>query len=97
MTAARKPVTMCCVTLDFKHYLIPADKGMKLVELLQSAFECEKTYEARGGYAYEVREQPEHVSLEIVRPGQIRQARPPGPRALPAPGAPVTLSSLKDS
>lgn len=96
MTTAKKPVTMCCVTIDFRTYLLPADKGMKLVELLQSAFECEKLYEDRG-YAYQVGVQPERVSLEIVRAGQIRQpltANPAGTRLLSAPGRPRTLGTL---
>jgi hypothetical protein len=99
MTAAKKAVTMCCVSIGYREYLMPLDKGTKLVELLQSAFECEKRFEHRG-YTYLVGDQPEGVGLEVVRPSQIQQpspGRPPGPRALPAPQAPITLSSLKDS
>lgn len=87
MTAVKKPVTMCCVSIGYSYYLLPADKGMKLVELLQSAFECERSFGERSA-VYEVGIQPEHVTLEIVRPAQIRQRPQPeteGGRLLPSP------------
>lgn len=98
MTAAKKPVTMCCVHIGYRGYLMPLDKGTKVVELMQAAFECEQRYE--DGHTYLVGEQPSGVSLEIVRPSQIRHPKPPappGPRALPAPAAAITLDSLKDA
>jgi len=69
--APKKPVAMCCVTIGYKEYLLPADKGMKLVELLQSAFETEKKYESRG-YTYYVGDQPE-VELALVKASQLKQ------------------------
>lgn len=70
MTAAKKPVPMCCVTISYSHYIMPADKGMKLVELLQTAFEADKNYDDRG-YVYGVSEQPQ-VEFALVKPSQIR-------------------------
>lgn len=70
MTTAKKPVPMCCVTIDFRCYIMPADKGMKLVELLQTAFEADKNYADRG-YVYGVGDQPE-VEFAMVKPSQIR-------------------------
>lgn len=66
---AAKPVNVCCVTIGFEHYLLPLDKGLKLVDLLQNAVQCEKHYES--GYEYSVREQAE-CSLVMVKASQIR-------------------------
>jgi hypothetical protein len=73
LTAAKKAVAMCCVSIGHQDYLLPADKGMKLVELLQSAFETEQRYVERG-YIYYVGEQPA-VALALVRAAQIKPAR----------------------
>jgi hypothetical protein len=69
--ASKKPVAMCCVSIGYEHFLLPADKGMKLVELLQSAFHVEKEY-ANRGYVYLVGDQP-GVELALVRASQIKQ------------------------
>lgn len=69
--APKKTVVMCCVTIGYREYILPADKGMKLVELLQSAFETEKKYEGRG-YSYYVGDQPE-VELALVKASQLKQ------------------------
>lgn len=70
--APKKPVAMCCVTIGGYHeYLLPADKGIELVKLLQSAFETEKKY-GGGGYFYYVGDQPE-VSLNLVKASQLKQ------------------------
>lgn len=68
--APKKPVAMCCVSIGYQDFLLPADKGMKLVELLQSAFQVEKSYANRTSYV--VGDQPE-VELALVRASQIKQ------------------------
>jgi hypothetical protein len=79
MTTAKKPATMCCVNVGYSNtYLLPIDKGMKLVELLQSAFECEREYGSLHP-KYTVGQQPSHISLEIVRPEQLRHPDPKQP------------------
>lgn len=65
-----KPVQLCCVQIGYSSYLMPADKGMKVVELLQSAVDCKKDYAERG-YVYTVGTQPE-VELALVRSDQVR-------------------------
>lgn len=68
--APKKPVDMCCVTIGHRDYLLPADKGMKLIALLQSAFETDKRYGDRG-YVYHLGDQPE-VELALVRASQLK-------------------------
>ena len=65
MSTAKKPVPMCCVNIDFNYYIMPADKGMKLVELLQTAFKANKNYDDRG-YVYGVGDQPEVDRKSVV-------------------------------
>jgi hypothetical protein len=69
--APAKPVAMCCVSIGYRTYLMPADKGMKVVELLQHAIECDERYEGIKGPTYQVLDQPE-VAYKAVRPNQIR-------------------------
>jgi hypothetical protein len=45
-TRSTKPTSICRVSIDHRDYLMPADKGMKLVELLQPAVECRRDYAA---------------------------------------------------
>jgi hypothetical protein len=72
VTAARKAVAMCCVAIDHNSFLLPVDKGMKLVELMQHAVACNIRYEA--GYRYLVRETPS-IELTLVKPSQVVMPR----------------------
>lgn len=82
---AHQAVQMCCVQIGHYSYLMPSDKGMKVVELLQSAFECKKDYAERG-YVYTVGSQPE-VELALVRSDQVRAPEEQSS------GAPLRLSA----
>lgn len=73
MTTPKKPAPMCCVSIAHSDYLMPADKGMKLVELLQSAFKARRDY-GDGGYTYVIGEQPS-VELSLVKASQIKARR----------------------
>lgn len=70
MTAPKKAVPMCCVSIDYRSYLMPVDKGMKLVELMQFAFETDPSYGDRS-YTYHIGDQPA-VQFTLVKPAQIR-------------------------
>lgn len=77
-TRQTKPVAMCCVTIDYQEFLMPADKGMKVVELLQSAFKCERRYDERSDRKYYIGEQPQ-VEFALVRSNQVAEAAVPAP------------------
>lgn len=64
-----KQVQMCCVEVGYQRLLMPADKGMKLVELLLHAITSERTYE-RDEFEYRAGQQPE-VSLTLIKPSQV--------------------------
>ena len=68
--APKKPVAMCCVTIGHQDFILPADKGMKLVEIMQSAFDTQKNYGDRA-YSYHIGDQPQ-VELALVRAAQIK-------------------------
>lgn len=90
--APAKATPMCCVSIGYRDFLLPADKGMKLVEILTHAIEVDKDYED-GGYVY-TPQQPPEVQYSAVKTGRIRAPRAPAPeatadgvvlRSLPAP------------
>lgn len=71
--ATKKSVQMCCVSVDYRTYLLPATDGMRLVEIMQRAFECNARYDE--GKTYELGPQPE-VSLVLVKPSQVKEPLP---------------------
>lgn len=71
---------MCSVTIGYEQYLLPAAQGMKLVEIMASAFKVDQQYADRG-YVYYVGEQP-NVALALVRPSEIKQRPAQGAQLL---------------
>lgn len=69
-----RPVQMACLSIGFNDYLLPADKAMKVAELMQSSFSCDKRYADRG-HQYTPREQP-NISFEFVKASQVRPDEP---------------------
>jgi hypothetical protein len=77
MSRPVKPVPMCCVSIGYHVELImPTDKGMKLVDILQSSFVCKKDYEERG-YVYRPEDEAPCVEFATVSPKQIRAMTTP--------------------
>lgn len=74
MATTRKPVPMCCITIGgFFDLVMPTDKGMKLVEILQYSFECKKAYADRSiGYVYVLKDDAPNVEFTTVQPKQIK-------------------------
>lgn len=70
---ASKPFpTLACVRIGFEHYVMPADKALKVVELMQSAFTCQPEFMRSGQrYTTTAKEQPE-LQLEILQAGQLK-------------------------
>lgn len=91
--APAKATPMCCVSIGYGvDLMLPADKGMKLVEILTHAVEANKAYE-HGGYIYTPQAVPE-VQYVVVNASRIRMPSATAPeaaadgvvlRALPAP------------
>jgi len=71
---------MCIVSISHRDYLMPSDKGMKLVELMQHAIECDWDFTGNI-HAYIVREQPE-TRYKSVKPSEIKI-----PQEFPAPSS----------
>jgi hypothetical protein len=79
MSRPTKSVAMCFISIGYHlELLMPADKGMKVVELLQSAYACEKNFTCDPGYSYTPKEAQPEVEFALVRASQIR-----APKAAP--------------
>lgn len=63
------PKNLCCVSVGYTHFLMQTEDGMKLMDLMQKAMQCRRSY-GDHGYEYEPEEITD-LSLEIVRPGQV--------------------------
>ncbi|CAM5521982.1 hypothetical protein [Eoetvoesiella caeni] len=68
--ATRKPTQLCHVTVGYQNLLLPADKGMRLLELLQHSVECTIDFEGRG-MTYCAGKQP-RVEFSLIQPDQVR-------------------------
>lgn len=73
------PKSMCVLTIGYYDYLIPAEAGMKVMQLMQQAVNAERSMEhSRRWNAGE----PAHLALEIVSADKIHM--PPGAEIAPA-------------
>lgn len=70
MSRPAKPVPMCCVTIGYEDFLLPAAEGMRLVQLLQFAVTCHRDFTDRD-YRYTAGEAP-RVQYTAVQPDQIK-------------------------
>lgn len=82
-----KAVQMACLTIDYKQYLLPSVKAMKIAELMQDAFECDHRY-SEDDFIYEVLPDQPRVAFALVRPNQVRM---PHGEPMPAPAKPRQL------
>lgn len=75
-----KAQPMCALTIGFQTYLLPSSDGLKVMQLLQQASECECDYVDRG-YVYRITG-PASIELKSVLPQQVRlrEVDPHAPR-----------------
>lgn len=86
-TAAKpKPTAaLCCVTINYVSFLLPAEAGLKVVALLRGAHACSADYD-RGDHSrfYALGDELE-VEYIAVKAAQVRAPRadiPPAPLAI---------------
>lgn len=71
----KKPAgPLCCLEIGYRHVLLPADKGMKVLALLQGAIECDERYRDQG-VVYVVGE-PLRIRFTSVEANQVAQQEP---------------------
>ncbi|ULU26615.1 hypothetical protein [Dyella terrae] len=70
MATKPKSEQMCVFKIGYRDYLMPAAAGMKVVQLLTQAVECEEHYEGDLEFVYVAGDQV-NVSYRNVRSGQI--------------------------
>lgn len=73
MATKPKNEQMCVVKIGYRDYLMPASAGMKLVQLLTQAVECEENYQGDLEFVYVAGDQV-NVSYRNVRDSQIRMS-----------------------
>ncbi|MFY3986084.1 hypothetical protein ACOTJH_29120 [Achromobacter xylosoxidans] len=61
---------MCCVTIGYQHFLLPADKGMRVLEAMQHAVGCERNYDHDEGERFFANDPP-RINYELVRASQV--------------------------
>lgn len=62
---------MCCISIDYTRFLLLSDKGLKLIELMESAVRCTREFdEERNRIFYSVGDEME-IEYLSVRPGQL--------------------------
>ncbi len=71
MTRAKPAVQMACVSIDYQDFLLPADKAMKVLALMQEAAKCDHRYRERTE-VFEVGEEPLRLALKLINADQIR-------------------------
>lgn len=84
MATKPKNEQMCVVKIGYRDYLMPAAAGMKVVQLLTQAVECEERYEGNLDFIYEAGDQVS-VSYRNVRSSQIKMPHgttAPSPRRI---------------
>jgi hypothetical protein len=73
-----KTPDLCCVRIGYEEFLLPADKGLKLIALMQGALVCKHTYDSNHNRVYRVTGRAE-LHLETVAPDQVDASEMPSP------------------
>ena len=76
------PKSMCVVTIGSDQYLMPTEAGMKVMQLMQQALICRRTYSDDYLHKQYVAGDTPGLSLEMVKPSEILM--PPGAAVEPA-------------
>lgn len=72
---AKKAEPMCVVTVGYQEFLLPATKGLKIMQLMAGALQVDVRYD--DGRVYELRDEPVQVEYTSVDPRQVRARRAP--------------------
>lgn len=73
------PKSMCVLTIGYCDYVMPAEAGMKVMQLMQQAVSAERSVEDyRSWHAGK----PAHLAMEMVSADKIHM--PPGAEIAPA-------------
>jgi len=72
MTRPAKPTQLCCVSIGHMDLIMPADKGMKLLELMQHAVHGKQDFDRTINFqtTYVLGEQP-RVEFSLLKPNQV--------------------------
>jgi hypothetical protein len=82
MPAPKKAIPICCVTIGYQSFLMPAAIGMKVVDLMTSEVTCKRDYAMGEIYVPGDNPTVEYVS---VRANQLVKEESQARKALPEP------------
>lgn len=68
-TTKKQHGAMCRVTIGYQDFLMPADKGLRVLQAMQHAIGCERRYDGRDE-SFFATDQP-RVEYSLVRAAQI--------------------------
>lgn len=91
---ATKPTQYAHLSIGYSDYVLPADKAMKVAELMSHALKCACGYSPN--LTYTLLDAPE-VSFTLVRANQIRASQAeaePAAKQTTIPGLPVPVRRL---
>lgn len=60
---------IACLSIDFKSYLLPMAKALKVIELMSGAVPCDRTFSRKDGYL--MHDGVCQVEMSIVQHNQI--------------------------
>lgn len=72
------PKPMCVLTIGYCDYIMPAEAGMKVMQLMQQAVSADRSSDYRSWHAGV----PAHLAMEMVSADKINM--PPGAEIAPA-------------
>lgn len=73
------PKSMCVLTIGYSYYVMPAEAGIKVMQLMQQAVDAERSVADYGSWRAG---QPVHLAMEMVSADKIHM--PPGAEIAPA-------------
>lgn len=94
MTRTPKSETMCVISIGFGNdLLLPLDKGVALVKLLNGAVECSRDFRISGKVRYNVL--PEPLRLELITIASCQIIMPPSQPKLSTRRSPLTTAPVQ--
>lgn len=68
MSRATPPKTICAIEIGYSTFVMPLDKALKVMALMEDSVSCEKHYAERE-FRFRLREKPE-VTVQTIKPSQ---------------------------
>jgi len=71
---AKSTAQMCVVTIDYHEYLLPLNKGLALVDLMQHAKKCNSNFSISAKKLFYTEDAAPQIEMEVVSANQLKSA-----------------------